>query len=57
MVTLKFPAVDAVSAGIGAGVAILVSRWLERRALERKTLTAAEQQWMASTHAEGATDG
>jgi hypothetical protein len=43
---------DAVAAAVGAFLAVLASKWLDRRAAERRTLTEADQQWMASTHLE-----
>jgi membrane protein YqaA with SNARE-associated domain len=47
---------NAVCVGIGAALGYLFGDWLDRRRAERRTLTAADQQWMAATHDKG-TDG
>lgn len=48
---------NALACGIGAAVGYLAADWLERRRAEKKTLTEADQKWMASTHLGEKTDG
>ena len=48
-------ALDALACAIGAAAGSLIFDWLERRKAEERTLTEADQQWMAATHLEGGT--
>lgn len=43
----SFPVTDAFAAAVGAFAAVLIEHWLERRAAERKTMSAEEQKRFA----------
>jgi len=48
---------NALACAAGAAAGCLLADWHSRRKAERRTLTEADQRWMAATHGEGATGG
>lgn len=48
---------NSIAAALGAAVGYLLADLWERRRAERKTLTEADQKWMAATHLGDKTDG
>jgi hypothetical protein len=46
---------NAVACAVGAAAGYLFSDWYERRRAERRSLTDADQKWMAATHEGSAT--
>jgi hypothetical protein len=49
--------INAIAAAVGAAVGYLVADALDRRLAERRSMTAADQQWMAATHDERPANG
>jgi hypothetical protein len=41
---------NAIAAGIGAAAGYLLADALDRRRAERRSMTEADQRWMAATH-------
>ena len=42
--------INAVAAALGAAAAVLVADAFDRRRAERRSMSVADQQWMAATH-------
>jgi len=45
---------NVLACAAGAAVGCLLADWQSRRKAERRTLTEADQKWMAATHERGA---
>jgi hypothetical protein len=48
---------DALAAAAGAFLGFLIYDSYDRRRAEKRSLTEADQKWMAATHLKGGTDG